>query len=200
MKKSFLSVCLVVLLAIVGGMSLIGCDELQQATPVSSTGVQKATAEVHADASTGLTLEQTNVKKRLELENVPGKTMYLYILSAYSGQVIYQSTVKGKVTSSDKRLTPLSVSCTDGEYIHNNWQGFEVSFPDGDKRNTSEVLQDDGTYGSSIEYLYWWDVNGVYHQQYVSGGMMVHISDQPERFGRVTMQVEQSATAPATQK
>ena len=44
---------------------------------------------------------------------------------------------------------------------------------------TLEVVQDDGTYGHSSEYLYWWDTKGVYHQHYVSGGQIVHVSSQP---------------------
>ena len=44
---------------------------------------------------------------------------------------------------------------------------------------TSEVLQDDGTYGSSMEYLYWWNTAGVGHKHYVTGGQIVHISEQP---------------------
>jgi hypothetical protein len=41
------------------------------------------------------------------------------------------------------------------------------------------VLLDDGTYVSSVEYLYWFDAKGVYHQHYVTGGQIVHVSDQP---------------------
>ena len=44
---------------------------------------------------------------------------------------------------------------------------------------TDEVVQDDGTYGSSIPYLYWWDTKGVYHQHYVSGGQIIHVSNEP---------------------
>lgn len=40
-------------------------------------------------------------------------------------------------------------------------------------------MQDDGTYGSFVEYWHWWDTRGIYHQHYVEGGQIVHISDQP---------------------
>ena len=49
----------------------------------------------------------------------------------------------------------------------------------GETHRTSEVLQDDGTYGYSMDYLYWWDAKGVYHQHYVSGGQIVHVASQP---------------------
>ena len=37
----------------------------------------------------------------------------------------------------------------------------------------------DGTYGMEVPYIYWWDVRGIYHQHFVSGGQIIHISDQP---------------------
>jgi len=52
------------------------------------------------------------------------------------------------------------------------------------------VLQDDGTYGSSIEYLFWWDVQGRYHQQFVTGGEIIHISDQPIPVKSITINME----------
>ena len=145
--------------------------------PVSATGVEKATADVVVQAS-GYTVEQENIKSRIEQENMPGSIKHLYIISAYSGQVIMYSTVDGKVTSSGKRLTPYSVSLDHG-YSHTSIDGgFRVDFPGGAKV-TTEVLQDDGTYGHSIPYLFWWDVRGTYHQHYVMGGQILHISDVP---------------------
>ena len=136
----------------------------------SNSGVSKANAEIQLQAN-GLTVEQGNVKRRVEMENIPGKIQHLYILSAYSGQVIMYSSVKGKVTSSAKRLTPTSVS--DGP-------SFVVNF--GNTRMyTNEVLSDDGTYdgGGSTQYIYWWDANDAYHQQFIQGGMILHVSDRP---------------------
>lgn len=154
---------------------LTSCLEEQK----SASGVGRAKAEVQLQAN-GLTVEQENVQKRIQMENMPGSVKHLYLLSAYSGEVVLYSTVKGKVTSSGKRLTPTSVD-TDGV------SGLPINL-NGVTKWTAEVLQDDGTYGSSIEYLYWWDQNGIYHQQYVTGGIILHIADQPMSFGRVTIQ------------
>ena len=55
-----------------------------------------------------------------------------------------------------------------------------------------ELLGDDGTYGSSAEYIYWWDSKGVYHQHYLSGGQIVHISDQPLAVKSVILNMELS--------
>lgn len=159
-------------------LCLTSCLEEQK----SASGVGRAKAEVQLQ-SNGLTVEQENVQKRLQMENMPGSVKHLYLLSAYSGEVVLYSTVKGKITSSGKRLTPLTVGVYEGYglpfHINNSSEG---------RQKTGEVIQDDGTYGSSIEYLYWWDQNGIYHQQYVTGGIILHIADQPMSFGRVTIQ------------
>ena len=158
---------------------LVGCDEIS----TSNSGVQKADVVVGTGAD-GLTVEQRNVKERILIDNKIGSIKHLYVISAYSGQCLIYSTVKGKVTSSGKRLTPSSVS---GEY------GFLVQFGN-DQEYTNEVLQDDGTYGSSNEYIYWWDTKGIYHQHYVQGGQIVHVSDQPMPVKSVTINMELSET------
>lgn len=150
--------------------------------PVSTSGVGKVTTTVALGAD-GLTSEQRNVKDRLALDNKPGSIKHLYIISAYSGQVILYSTVRGKVTSSGKRLSPYDVNSGPGD-------GFQVRMPNGGLYHTNEVLQDDGTYGDSVPYIFWWDVQGRYHQQYIEGGMMVHVSDQPIPVKSVTINLE----------
>jgi hypothetical protein len=81
-----------------------------------------------------------------------------------------RAMLKGKVTSSGKRLSPYSVAAGagGGGAANLDHYGIPVSVG-GRKYRTTEVLQDDGTYGSSMPYLYWWDTNGVYRQAYVSG-------------------------------
>lgn len=167
--KQLIIATLLFSMASCGNMS---ADPLQ---PSSSSGVTKATVKVGTDL-TGKTIEQNNIIGRLNEDNKPGAIKHLYIISAYSGQVLLYSTVKGKVTSSGKRLTPISVSVSSGQY--NNHDGFDIDI-NGGRYQTQEVLQDDGTYGSSVEYVYWWDSKGIYHQQYITGGMIMHISNQP---------------------
>jgi len=123
------------------------CDDFSPPAPSAESGVSKARAYVKA-GSDGLTVEQRNVKRRLETDNIPGSIKHLYVISSYSGDVIIYSTVDGKVTSGGKRLTPVSVESTgehrDGFDIRiGNWSG-----------STTEVLQDDGTYGNSMNYLF----------------------------------------------
>ena len=101
--------------------------------------------------------------------------------------ILIYSTVKGKVTSSGKRLTPTTVANHGGN--GSQFWGEKVHIGDNSRR-TGEVLQDDGTYGSSIKYLFWWDSQGRYHQHYVSGGQILHISDQPLAVKSITINME----------
>jgi hypothetical protein len=154
---------------------IVGCDR-ESHSPRSTSGVQKATVQVPTNPE-GLTAEQQNIRDRLLEDNRPGSIKHLYVISAYSGQVIIYSTVRGKVTSGGKRLTPSTVSTVGSDGIEGN-EGIAIRIGD-EKHYTGEVLQDDGTYGHSMDYLYWWDTKGVYHQHYISGGQIVHISSQP---------------------
>lgn len=155
--------------------------------PSSQSGVKKAVTQVQTDLN-GHTSEQNNIIGRYAEDNKPGSIKHLYIMSAYSGQVILYSTVKGKVTSSGKRLTPITIVDNYAEYGRDSY-GFDVNIG-GHPCRTTEVLQDDGTYGSSVEYIYWWDSKNIYHQQYITGGMMVHVSNQPIAVKNITLNLE----------
>ena len=150
------------------------CSEPAQ----TSNGIALAQAEVQTGPS-GMTVEQENVKRRVEQDNKPGSVKYLYCLSAYSGEVIFQSTVQGKVSSGGKRLEPSEANAGNG-----------IAFRTPAGWWTTETMQPDGTYGSSGDYVFWWDVQGVYHQHYNAGGQILHVSSQPMAFGRVTLDIQ----------
>lgn len=178
MRKSFLVLGIVLIVALF--MANEDCD----APASSASGVKKADVQVQVGTD-GFTAEQRNIRNRLTEDNKPGAIKHLYLLSAYSGQVILYSTVKGKVTSGGKRLTPASV------YLSKDagYNGFTLNIG-GRDFVTQEVMADDGTYGSSGDYLYWWDVRGAYHQLYLTGGEIVTISDQPLPVKSVTINIE----------
>jgi len=164
---------------------------LEEPTPVSAGGgVTKKTVDVSTDPD-GWTVEQKNIAERLKRDNGVGAIKHLYIISPYSGQVIMYSTVRGKVTSSGKRLTPSTVTSTDGEFVGSQHQGMGVDIGGVTKR-TSEVLQDDGTYGSSCEYIYWFDSKGIYHSHFFTGGQIIHVADQPMPVKNITINLEQN--------
>ncbi len=161
-------------------LCLLQSGEQSCEPPQSRSGVTIADAPKVQKGADGLTVEQRNIADRLKIDNMVGSIKHLYVISAYSGQVLIYSTVRGKVTSSGKRLTPtLSDDNT-----------FQVQLPGGRSFGTHEVLQDDGTYGSSIEFLYWLDSKGVYHQHYATGGQIIHISDQPLAVKNIVLNLE----------
>jgi hypothetical protein len=167
--KKLMSILMVATLAIM----FASCEQGKSSGPVSDTGIEKAHADIEV-GSDGLTVEQRNVKRRLEEDNKIGSIKHLYVISAMSGEVILYSTVDGKVTSGGKRLT-------NTESLEYGDRGqYEGNF-------VMPNIQDDGTYGSSMNYLYWWDTRGVYHQHYVTGGQIVHISAEAMPVTEITI-------------
>lgn len=162
------------------------CSNFPPEDATSNGGVEKLNIEV-ALQSNGQTLEQSNIAERLYRDNLPGSIKHLYVISTLSGQVLLYSTVKGKVTSSGKRLTPSSVN---GNGFENAGANNFVTI-NNTLYITDEVLGDDGTYGGSIDYLYWFDSKGIYHQHYKGGNEMLHISDQPIAVKSVVLNLEE---------
>ena len=181
-------------LALAGLLATDSCDVTPTAAPRSDSGVTKATVRVQTD-SQGLTIEQKNIANRVLIDNKPGSIKHLYVISPYSGDVILYSTVQGKVTSGGKRLTPKTVVDTGGQYIQNSY-GFGVDIG-GRQVRTTEVLQDDGSYGDSSDYIFWFDVRGIYHQHLVTGGQIIHVSSEPLPIRKVIINVEAMAESGA---
>lgn len=170
-------------------VALVGCNNsVAPNTPEASSGVKKATVHVHTD-SNGHTTEQNNVLERYKRDNEPGAIKHMYLISPFSGQVVLYSPVRGKVTSSGKRLTPTSVIDSRVQQVSYDTYGFDVNI-DG-KRRTTEVLQDDGTYGSSSEYIFWFTPGGQYYQ-WMKSGLDCVISDSPISVKNVTIVIEDS--------
>lgn len=183
-------------LVLVPVLFAFGCDP-HATKPESTTGVVKATANVKPTAAFGgkkVTSEQFNILERYKRDNDSTATKHLYVISAYSGDCLLYSTVRGKVTSSGKRLTPYSVAAQDGQYVGAEQRGVPVTIG-GLDLYTPEVLQDDGTYGSSIHYLYWFDARSVLHKHYISGGQIVHVSDTPMAWPKIILNLETQAAS-----
>lgn len=180
MKKNFRTflsffVSIVAFLA----LSSSSCDKQQQ---ISDSGVKKTTVKVQTDEN-GQTIEQINIVKRLSRDNKVGSIKHLYVISSYTGDVLEYSTVVGKVTSGNKRLSPKNVS--------DNPQFSNMYVVIGEKSYaTSEVLDDGGTYGESSNYIFWFDSQDNYHQYFPSGGTYLHISDKPLRIRKSNFSVE----------
>lgn len=152
----------------------------------SDSGVTKASVQVKTDAN-GQTIEQENIIERLKRDNQPGSIKHLYIISSYTGDVLQYSTVKGKVTSGSKRLSPKSVNNSAG--LSGISGTVNIVSLNGHSYYTDEVLDDGGAYGESGSYMYWFDAQGNYHQYYPAGGTYVSICDKPQRIKKANFTI-----------
>lgn len=163
---------------LLSALALTGCNDTEGSSQtVADNGITKARSNV-AIGPDGLTTEQRNIKRRLEEDNKPGSVKHLYVISAYSGDVILYSTVKGKITSGSKRLTSSEVAV-------------QADFGDTKGDLLVERLGDDGAYGSSGEYVFWWDARDAYHQHYVAGGQILHVSSTPMAWPKIILNLEE---------
>lgn len=92
-------------------------------------------------------LEANNINERLKLFDNENQLSWIILISQ-QGQIISYEPVRGKVTSSGKRLEPTTLST-------------QVRFYDD---YTYERISADGTFGSSDAYVFWFDPTGAYHQ------------------------------------
>lgn len=102
--------------------------------------------------------EIDNIKRRLELTSQPGLLGYILLMNE-AGQPVAYLGVKGKITSGSKRLTP-----PDRYVVQGNG-------------HIRAEASDEGTWGSSDPYIYFWTTDGAYVQW--SGKYLY--SDQPIR-------------------
>jgi hypothetical protein len=146
MKKSFV-------ILLLGLFLLVGC----KSTPSDvDTRQQEATTRVEIPNIENY-VERHNIKKRQEIFDNPAQVSWIYCL-AENGQVVFFGPVHGKVTSSGKRLEPKTLAGCVGDFCGSG----EAILFDGDY--TTERMQADGTFGSSDEYVYWFDPDGNYYQ------------------------------------
>ena len=71
--------------------------------PTSDSGIAKTSVAVRP-GSDGLTVEQRNVRDRLVADNKPGSIKHLYVISAYSGQVLIYNT---DTVTMPRKATPI---------------------------------------------------------------------------------------------
>ena len=108
--------------------------------------VKNTQADKAAQAANSITFtdnaEIENIKKRVELTSKPGLLGFVLLMNE-AGQPILYEGVSGKITSGGKRLTP------------------------PDRVNYDRVraaASDEGTWGHSGEYIFYWNQNGEYRQ------------------------------------
>lgn len=92
--------------------------------------------------------EIDNIKRRIELTAAPGLLGFILLMNE-AGQPIMYEGVRGKISSSGKRLTNPQQALGNG----NGGYGAVVQTP-----------SDEGTWGSSDHYVFYWNQNGEYRQ------------------------------------
>jgi len=133
MRKLFIGIAAIAALA----LTACGPDEPQKVTQ-SQKAAKAAESVTYSENA-----EIDNIKNRLELTSNPGALGFILLMNQ-AGQPIAYYGVKGKVTSSGKRLT---------KPFEREFEGRHVPAP-----------SDEGTWGSSDPYVYFWTTSGQYIQ------------------------------------
>lgn len=129
----------------------LGCQYQPSVRDIQAQKAQQAANSVQFLGNA----EIDNIKRRLELTSNPGQMGYVLLLNEM-GQPILYTTVKGKITSSGKRLT------------HKDGCGVN---------DREDCPSDEGSYGSSDPYIYFWTMDG----QYIQWNSGYLYSDKPLR-------------------
>lgn len=158
-----------VLLASTAGM-LAGCDQQPpDQRHVQSDAAQRAANSVRFSGNA----EIDNIKRRLEITSDPTLLGYIVLFNEAGAPILYEG-VRGKVTSGSKRLTPTEeVAC--------------VRRRNQDGSSSCEYVRtaapsDEGTYGSSNPYIFYWSVDGVYRQwsgPYIYSTQPIRLNAEP---------------------
>ena len=91
--------------------------------------------------------EIDNIKSRVQLTANPGLLGFVLLMNE-AGQPIMYEGVRGKITSGGKRLTR-------PDEMPSCWE---------DKCPVRQAASDEGTYGHSGDYVFYWNQNGEYRQ------------------------------------
>lgn len=142
------------------GTAACGERQLSQREIQAQQGQEKANQLNFTDNA-----EQANIERRLRLTAQPGMIGYIVLMNQ-AGQPIMYTAVRGKVSSSGKRLTPPDMLRNYGSATYNVGPG----------------PSDEGTWGSSDPYIYFWTVDGQYMQwngPYLYSNSPIRLSVQP---------------------
>ncbi|MES3004855.1 MAG: hypothetical protein V4690_01930 [Patescibacteria group bacterium] len=158
------------------GVLVIACDGGPRTPQQSVSGATQAAPDTVPKNSKGNTVEQQNIADRLKVTQDPTKVMWIHLI-ALDGRILRRMAVRNKVTSSSKRLEPVQAVVVSGDMK----SGYYPAAPGGFQ--TPELIQPDGTHGSSDPYIFWFDPMGRYHQWGTAGGLGYLLTDYPIDIG-----------------
>jgi hypothetical protein len=140
--------------------------------PGAEAPAKKSQSQKAAEAANSIQFTENaeidNIKKRLELTSQPGLLGFLAVINAAGAPVMY-TCVKGKITSGGKRLT------APWKFTHGDKGEFSGDF-------VTPSPSDEGTWGSSNPYVYWWTCNDQYIQttgDYIYSDKPFRLTNQP---------------------
>ena len=150
-------------------MTLAACGD---PPPPSVKDIQAQEAEKAAQSiDFSANAEIANIKARHELTSTPGMIGYIILMNE-AGQPVFYGSVKGKITSSGKRLTPPDQN----RKYKPVWNG------DSRVSAIGPAPSDEGTWGSSDPYIYFWTAEGQYMQwngAYLYSNSPIRLNVQP---------------------
>lgn len=145
---------------------MAGSCDVQPNTTTKTNESQKAAAAANSISFAAGNAEIDNIKKRLQLTSDPALMGYVVLFNDM-GQPILYTTVKGKITSGSKRLTsPFQETALSRSGVG------EVS-----SSEFTDAPSDEGTWGSSNPYIFFFTTNG----QYIQWSGTYLYSDKPFR-------------------
>lgn len=139
-------------------------------------GARFAQAQKAKEAANAVRFDENaeidNIRKRIELTSAPGLLGYVTLINRV-GQAVMYTPVQGKITSGGKRLTP----------PQKEWSVM------GNNNAMGPAPSDEGTWGESNPYVYFWTPGGQYFQT----SLDYVYSDKPYRLKEVPL-IELPAT------
>lgn len=134
------------IIVLLAALSLAACDPVEAD---NKTQQSKKAAEAAKSITFTDNAEIDNIKRRIELTAHPGLLGFILLMNE-AGQPIMYEGVRGKITSGTKRLT-------EPDRVSSGWGANGQAF-------TRAAPSDEGTWGSSDPYIYYWNQNGEYRQ------------------------------------
>lgn len=140
----------IIMMAAIASVSILAACKPEVAPVTQKQSQAQKAAEAANSVRMVENAEIDNIKARLELTSNPGLMGFILLMNE-AGQPIMYTGVKGKISSSGKRLT---APAQQWKIDRGEWNGTQLG----------PAPSDEGTWGSSDSYIYFWTTSGQYMQ------------------------------------